>query len=72
MVLYDRRQDDLANVEPKFGLELQRALRVKEQVTSAAREVVTEAFIERVVAHGLVPITNSIEEAVEMALYISS
>lgn len=69
-LLHDRRQDNLANVHPEVRLELERALRVEEQVARESRKVVAEALVERVVAHGLEPVTDSAEEVVEVALVL--
>ena len=40
----DRRQDDLADIHPELGLELERALAIEEQVLREACPVISEAI----------------------------
>ena len=69
-LLHERRKDDLANVEPEVRLELERALRVEEQVAGKTRKVVAEALVDRVIAHSLEPVADGAEETVEVRLVL--
>jgi hypothetical protein len=45
----ERRRDDGPDVAPEVGLELERTLRVEEEVVNETLPVLTEALVERVV-----------------------
>ena len=56
----DGRQNNLANVVPKIGFELQRAFAVEEEVSCEASPVLTESLVQRVFTHLLKPVANGL------------
>ena len=57
----DGRQNDLTDVVPKMGFELQRSFVIEEEVLCEASPVFPESFVQRVFAHLLEPVTNSLK-----------
>jgi hypothetical protein len=64
----DGRQDNLADVVPKMGFELQRAFAVEEEVLRETSPVLAESFVQGIFAHLLEPVTNGLKTGSDIHL----
>jgi hypothetical protein len=70
-LINERGYDNLPNITPQFGLELQAALAIKQQIFRKPGPIFPEAFVSRIFAHGLEPIADRREQIVEMFFVLS-
>lgn len=61
------RNDDVSDVAPEMGLELEVAIRSEEEILGEALPVLAEAVVERVVREGGEPSLDRVEEGVLVA-----
>lgn len=69
-LINDRWQDNLSDVHPKLRLPLEAALGVEQQVLGEPRPILSEALVERVIAHGAEPVTGAVDEIVKVTLVL--
>lgn len=66
----DARQDNLADIHPKVGLELEASFAVEEKIPREARPVFAEPLVERIFAESTEPLHRCVEKVVEVALVL--
>src|SRR5882762_1069761 len=65
-LIQKRRQNHLPDIHPQVRLKLQAPLTITQQIPRQPRPILFELFIHGVLAHGFEPVTNGVEEVVEV------